>query len=123
MEPNNFPLKLIPLLPLLGAAINLLLGKRLGKAAGLVGCMTVILAAVFGWYGFFLLRGMGPEEVIRGQFFDADWIRTVEPNGLTLSIKAGLVLDHLSAVMVLVITTIGSLIHIYSTAYMEHDEG
>ena len=120
---SDFPLVLIPLLPLAGAAINLLLGKRLGKASGTIGCTVVILAAFFGWWGAYDLWKAGEGAVFRDQFFAADWIHATELSGLVLSIKAGLMLDRLSAVMVLTITTIGSLIHIYSTAYMEHDEG
>src|SRR5205823_8523466 len=38
-------------------------------------------------------------------------------------LSAGLVMDRLSALMCLVVTLVGLLIHVYSTAYMEHDEG
>jgi NADH-quinone oxidoreductase subunit L len=51
-------------------------------------------------------------------FFDAPWIAAGDMN-----VAAGLMLDHLSAVMVLVVTGVGFLIHVYSSSYMEHDEG
>ena len=124
MDNSTFPLALIPLLPLTGAAVNLLLGKRLGKASGLVGVMSVALAAVFAWTAAIRLF-TGPEDlVLRDTLFHGDWIRASElvaEQGV--KIGAGLMLDHLSGLMILIITTIGTLIHIYSTAYMEHDEG
>ncbi|HZS38626.1 MAG TPA: NADH-quinone oxidoreductase subunit L, partial [Polyangia bacterium] len=52
------------------------------------------------------------------QFFEAPWIMAGD-----LKVPAGLMLDNLSAVMILVVTGIGFLIHVYSTAYIEHDEG
>jgi NADH-quinone oxidoreductase subunit L len=120
---SSFPLHLIPLLPLAGAAINLLLGKRLGKTvAGLIGCGAVAGAMILGWWAFWALHKAPDEAVIRGAFFDGDWIHATENVATqSLHIAAGLLLDHLSAVMVLVITTVGFLIHLYSTAYMEDD--
>src|SRR3954471_21240083 len=54
-------------------------------------------------------------RVIAVKFFD--WI----PVG-DLNVGAGLVLDQISAIMILVITGVGSLIHLFSIGYMSHDE-
>jgi NADH-quinone oxidoreductase subunit L len=116
----NFPLHLIPLLPLIGAAFALLVGKRLGKDATMLVCVGVV-------FGSFLLalravmmlhHDITPGGSLVDTFFDAPWIAAGD-----LNISAGLMLDRLSSVLVLVVTGIGFLIHVYSTAYMEHDEG
>ena len=122
---DNFPLHLIPLLPLVGAALNLAIGRRAGKEfATAVALASVAGACVLGWMGFFALLRGGEHGALTGTFFDGDWLSASEAvEGASLHIKAGLLMDHLSAVMVLVITTIGFLIHLYSTSYMEDDEG
>jgi NADH-quinone oxidoreductase subunit L len=116
----NFPLFLIPLLPLLGAAISLLFGKRLGKnAVTLIACGAVAASLLVAIRAVVLLATELPGGgVLVDSFFTQPWIKAGD-----LTVTASLVLDHLSAVMVLIITGIGFLIHVYSTAYMEHDEG
>src|ERR1044072_3441042 len=109
-------LLLIPLLPFLGFLVNASLGRRLSKAvsgalacAAMAGSFAVSVAAVWG------LVGMEPEaRAIVQQLFT--WITSGDFNA-----AFALRLDPLSAVMILVVTGIGSLIHVYSTAYM-HDE-
>jgi NADH-quinone oxidoreductase subunit L len=106
---------LIPALPLLGAAVNLLIGRRLGRWAGilatlLVGASFVVSVAVVG-----SLLGLGAEERLQVQHL-FEWIRVG-----SLSVGADLRLDALSAVMILVVTGIGSLIHLYAIGYMRDD--
>jgi NADH-quinone oxidoreductase subunit L len=121
---TSYPLSLIPLLPLLGAAINLLFGKRLGKnAVSLIGCGAVFAAALVATKAVWLLgTDVIPGGALTDRFFSADWILATG-DGQDLRVAAGLMLDRLSAVMVLVVTWIALLIHIYSSGYMEHDEG
>ncbi len=115
-----FPLFLIPLLPLLGAAFSLLVGKRAGKsvvtlvACGAVGAAFLVAANAV----YTMATQLPPGGSLTDRFFDAPFIKAGD-----LTLSAGLLLDHLSAVLVLIITFVGLLIHIYSTAYMEHDEG
>ena len=106
-------LALIPLLPLAGFVFNAFFGRRLPKSisggvacAALVAAFGVSLAAVYSM----LQAGTG---VLQTSY---SWISSGD-----LHVGASLYLDRLSSVMVLVITGIGSLIHIYSTAYM-HEE-
>jgi len=106
-------LALIPLLPLAGFVVNAFLGRRLPKSisggiacAAMVAAFGVSLAAVFSM----LQAGTG---VLQTSY---SWIASGD-----LHVGASLYLDRLSSVMILVITGIGSLIHIYSTAYM-HEE-
>jgi NADH-quinone oxidoreductase subunit L len=113
----DFPLYLIPLLPLLGAAISLLIGRRAGKNfTTLVACGSVAAALIVTIKGVLTLRELSPTAQLTSTFFSAPWLKAGD-----LNISASLVMDHLSAVMCLVVTGIGFLIHVYSTAYMEHD--
>src|SRR5262249_9790543 len=109
-------LLLIPLLPFLGFLVNAALGRRLSKAAAgavacgaMLGSFLVALAAV--------LRLVAREPESRAIAADVyTWIASgdfVAPFALRL--------DPLSAVMILVVTGIGLLIHVYSTAYMDEE--
>ncbi len=115
----TFPLYLIPLLPLVGALFNLLFGKRVGKnVVTLVAVGAVAGSMLLTWKAVALLHAALPSGgKLVDTFFDAPWIKSGDIN-----IAAGLVLDNLSAVLCLIVTGIGLLIHIYSTAYMEHEE-
>src|SRR5882672_931627 len=115
-------IRLIVLLPLLGAAINFLAGAWLQKTFGkraisLVGCGVVVLAFVLALRGFFAMLGLPPEN----RFMLDDLWRWFDVGGLNLDIAFWL--DPLSMVMTLIITGIGGLIHIYSTGYMHDDDG
>ena len=110
-------LSLIPLLPFTGFLINATLGRRLTKGvSGAVACL-----AMLGAFGVSVVSAMrllalepGPGRVIDEHLYT--WIAAG-------SFHADLAfrLDPLSMLMILVVTGIGSLIHIYSTAYM-HEE-
>ena len=108
---------LVPLLPLLGFTALLMMGRRLGEpAAGWLATIAMagsFAAAVVTWIG---LVGLDEEErVITKIFFE--WV----PVG-DLQVDAGLLVDPLSVAMVLFITGIGTLIHLYSIGYMHGDE-
>src|SRR5579864_7816605 len=115
----GFPLHLIPLLPLLGAAFALLVGKRAGKElTQLIACGAVLVAGLISIKAVWTLHVTYPHGgALYDHFFEAPWIQAGD-----LKVAAGLMLDHLSSVMILIVTGIGFLIHVYSTAYMEHDE-
>jgi len=115
----EFPLHLIPLLPFIGAAIALLIGRRLGNnIITLLCCGTVAGSFLVTVKGFIELEhDLPPTASLIGRFFDAPWMKAGD-----LNIGAGLAMDHLAAILCLVVTGIGLLIHIYSTAYMEQDE-
>jgi NADH-quinone oxidoreductase subunit L len=109
-------LALIPLFPLLGFLVNATMGRRLPKSvsgglASLAMLASFAVSAMLVWQ----LIGMNAEaRAIEQTLFT--WIASDD-----LNVDLAFRLDPLSAVMILVITGIGSLIHIYSTAYM-HDE-
>ncbi len=109
-------LLLIPLLPFLGFLVNASVGRRVSKAAaGGVACGAMLGSFVVALAAVMRLVSLEPESrAIANQMFT--WITSGDfTAGFTLR------LDPLSAVMILVVTGIGSLIHIYSTAYM-HEE-
>jgi len=115
---------LIPLLPGIGAAVNGLIGVRYfsRQVAGLVACATMIAAMVLSLVAFWQLLQLAPAE----RAFDvtvAQWL-TAMPLQLrdgtigAFSVPWGFRLDPLSGMMILIVTGIGTLIHVYSTAYM-----
>jgi NADH-quinone oxidoreductase subunit L len=107
-------LLLIPLLPFVGFLINAGLGRRLPKpVSGGVACLAII--------GSFVISVLSVMSVASGSagFAEAtafDWMSSGD-----VQVPLKFRLDHLSSLMILVITGIGSLIHIYSTGYM-HEE-
>ena len=109
-------LALIPLFPFLGFLVNATMGRRLPKAvSGGLASLAMIGSFLVAAMSVYQLTGMAPAE------------RAIEQTVYTWMTSGDFTLDltfrvdPLSAVMILVITGIGSLIHIYSTAYM-HDE-
>ena len=106
-------LLLIPLFPFLGFLINACIGKRLSKSAsGLVAVAVMVASFAVSVTSVIQLAGL-PEEsrAIVNRIFT--WITAG-----TFTADFTLRLDPLSALMILVITGIGSLIHIYSTSYL-----
>jgi NADH-quinone oxidoreductase subunit L len=102
-------------LPLLGAAILLLGGRRTDRWGHLLGTATVVVAFVLALLYTFQLAGLDEARVAVDLF---TFIGVGE-----LDVQAGLLYDPLSAAFVLLITGVGSLIHIYSIGYMAHDPG
>jgi NADH-quinone oxidoreductase subunit L len=109
-------LALIPLLPFGGFLVNAFLGKRLPKSvSGGLATAVMALSFVISVMQVMTLAGMPPESRQINQLL-FNWI-SVGDFTLDLALR----LDALSAVMILVVTGIGSLIHLYSTSYM-HEE-
>ncbi len=105
---------LIPLFPLLGFLVNGLLGKFLPKAsAGWIGS-GVVLASFLCVLCIF--NAVSAQDVIRIDVFD--WIVF---SGIDISF--GFSIDPLTVIMMLVVTGVGFLIHLYSIGYMHDDDG
>jgi len=102
-------------LPLFGAAVLLLGGRRTDRVGHLVGAgmswASFVVAAVLF---FALLTKPGEERGISQHLFS--WVTAG-----SFRLDAGLLLDPLSLAFTLLVTFVGSLIHVYSIAYMEHD--
>jgi NADH-quinone oxidoreductase subunit L len=119
---------LIPALPLAGFLITAVVGRRLGKRAHLVPVGAVILswlvamlvvAHVLGWFA-----GSGGEESRTLSITLWQWIPAPGVGGAPdFNVTAGFTVDQLSAVLLIVVTTIGMLVHVYSIGYMAHDPG
>ncbi len=101
--------------PLAGAAILLFGGKRTNRWGHYVGTLAVVASAAYAVILLLALMGRSPEERTVVQHI-ADWIFI---NKFSASIA--LQLDQLSMVFVLLITIVGSLIHVYSIGYMKDD--
>jgi len=115
MKPN-LQLWLIPLLPLAGAALNGMLGRHFPKK--LVAAIGVAFpGAAFAWALVVAARFAGLKDVPHIEVL-APWIRSG-----SFQANFGFYLDQLSLVMLLVVTGVGFLIHVYSVAYMEHEGG
>lgn len=107
---------LVPLFPLLGFLINGLGRNTLPKAAvGFVGCLTVLASFAVSLGIFFELNSAETKSFIVPIF---DWI-----SAGNVKIPFSFLVDPLSALMLLIVTGIGFLIHVYSTGYMHHDAG
>src|SRR5438105_11317448 len=106
---------LIPVLPLAGFAINGIFGRRFSRSAvNIVAIGSVVLS--FLWV-LRVIASMGDLDApILEHYFT--WIQSG-----TLNIGCDLAADRLTIVMLLVVTGIGSLIHVYSIGYMAHEGG
>ncbi|MFI9382721.1 NADH-quinone oxidoreductase subunit L [Kutzneria sp. NPDC052558] len=104
-------------LPLIGAIVLLLAGKAANKWGHLLGCATVIASFVYGLILFFDSLGTAAADRVT-ELHIFSWIPVQ-----ALQVDFGLRLDPLSITFVLLITGVGSLIHIYSIGYMSHDDG
>jgi NADH-quinone oxidoreductase subunit L len=118
-------LGLVLLLPLVGALANGLFGKRLGKD----GVRAMALASVGGSFvlsvvAFLLVRATPAEgdEPVRLVWHAWEWFRLTSARR-DLVVELAFSVDALGAVMTLVVTGIGWLIHLYSTEYMKDDAG
>ncbi|MFC9927026.1 NADH-quinone oxidoreductase subunit L [Streptomyces sp. NPDC127190] len=102
--------------PLLGAAVLLVGGRRLDRVGHWVGTLLSAASFVFGLVLFADLLGRNAEHrtLVKHLF---SWVPVAG-----FQADATLRLDQLSMTFVLLITGVGSLIHLYSVGYMEHDE-
>ncbi|WP_224243311.1 NADH-quinone oxidoreductase subunit L [Hyalangium gracile] len=121
-------------LPLLGAFVCGVFGRMLGRAnVHLVACAAVagsfVLSVMAFWATSATDASNAPLAIIQNTFGGAQ-SRYVLWNDLgtwfsagDFRVNFGLLVDHLSGTLLLVITGVGFLIHLYSTSYMEHDDG
>ncbi|MFH9087468.1 NADH-quinone oxidoreductase subunit L [Streptomyces sp. NPDC017673] len=102
--------------PLLGAAVLLVGGRRLDRVGHWIGTLLSAASFVFGLVLFADLLGRGAEQRTLTQHLFS-WVPVA---GFQADVTFRL--DQLSMTFVLLITGVGSLIHLYSVGYMEHDE-
>lgn len=110
----NSLIPLIPFLPLIGFAINGLFGRRLSKTAvGVIGSGTLFISFILSVLCFNQVAASGPIQVTLYNFFTVG----------NLSADFGFLVDQLSVWMMLIVTGVGFLIHVYSIGYMQDDDG
>ena len=112
--PSSY-LWLIPLLPFTGFLINGTVGRKLPRTlvTAIALLFTAIPAALVAWIWTGVLAGAEPMSAV-----SAPWISI---SGFTVNFA--FTVDHLTAIMLGVVTGVGFLIHLYSAGYMAHEEG
>ncbi|HEX5751847.1 MAG TPA: NADH-quinone oxidoreductase subunit L [Archangium sp.] len=123
---------LIIALPLLGAFICGVFGRMLGRAnVYLVACATVAGSFLLSLSAFLSVSPLEASQAVTMEnAFSSGTIRYAFGHDFgtwfsagTFRVNFGLLVDHLSGTLLLVITGVGFLIHLYSTSYMSHDDG
>ncbi len=115
---------LIPTLPLAGFAFTALFGRRIQARLGRTAVsllpvgLVVISWAIAMYVAYAVLTGAGPFGETGYAFTLWEWI----PAG-AFTVQAGFYVDALTACLLIVVTTIGMLVHVYSIGYMGHDPG
>ncbi|MGE5414475.1 MAG: NADH-quinone oxidoreductase subunit L, partial [Syntrophomonadaceae bacterium] len=109
----------IVLFPLVGALVNGLFGRRIGKG-------NVTLIAIGAMVGALAISTVAFFWALDGavlHFRGDTWFRVVGNDGRAIvSIPWGLIVDRLSGTMIMVVTGVGTLIYIYSVSYMSHED-
>jgi len=127
-SPNDYVLIAVILgMPLLGAFVNGIWGNRLGKRAvrlmalGAVG--VSFIASVTAFFSLAQLSEQDKGAPVKLVWTAWEWMHTTAGyDGSTVAIEAKFSIDQLSGVMMLVVTGVGFLIHLYATSYMDTDK-
>ena len=119
---------LIPFFPLVGAAVMFFVGRRLSKEAVNLFCVGSVFLSFLHALGAalkLLTLPPGQQRIIQQILFE--WITPgampTSTGLVNFDVDWGYLLDPLSCVMVIVVTFIGFLIHVYSIGYMTHEGG
>src|SRR3989442_2261748 len=119
---------LIPLFPAAGFVINGLFGKRMSRTiVGVIACGLVFISFIFSAGAVFQLLQLDPAQrshtVKLYEWINAGPAHTSEGPVARFQVDWGFLLDPLSSAMILVVTGVGFLIHVYSTGYMHEEDG
>jgi NADH-quinone oxidoreductase subunit L len=119
---------IIPLFPAAGFVINGLFGKRMPKSVvGVIACTAVLLSFIVAAGAVFQLAQLDEHHrshtVKLYEWIDAGPAKVRSGEAARFTVDWAYLLDPLSSVMVLVVTGIGFLIHVYSTGYMHEEDG
>ncbi len=121
MQPGNY-IALIPLLPLAGFLLLGLLGKKLpGNSAGAIGTLILLIAtglAIYTAYGYFF--DYGKVEGVYQKLVPVHYTWLEFSKGV--SIDMGIFLDPISVMMIVVVTFVSLMVHIYSLGYMKGEK-
>lgn len=105
---------LIPLLPLIAFTINIIFGRRIIKDKAHLVAIPAVAAS-------FLISIMALIDVINGKTYNFDIYSWISSGDFKVSV--GFLIDQLTAIMLIVVTSISLLVHIYSIGYMHGDSG
>ncbi len=114
MIENKFALLAIPLLPLLGAVLAGFLGRTLGRA-------FAHSVTIFGVTAAFILSVFVFQDVQAGKTFNGAIYTWLVTEGINLQV--GFLIDSLTVTMMLVVTFVSLMVHIYTIGYMAEDDG
>jgi formate hydrogenlyase subunit 3/multisubunit Na+/H+ antiporter MnhD subunit len=115
---------LLVILPIGGFALTALIGRRLGKGAHWIPVLVIFGAWVIAMaLAYQVLSGAAPllagSEEVHG--YALHWFTWIPADQFVVDV--GFLVDPLTACLLIVVTTIGLLVHIYSVGYMAHDPG
>ncbi len=120
--PNAIYIALIPLLPLAGFVLLGLFGRKYFKnASGIIGTLFLLIAAILALYiayGYFFEYGKVDGVYRKLIPFQYNWLE-FSPG---VSIDMGVILDPISVMMLVVVTFVSLMVHIYSLGYMKGEE-
>ncbi|MFL5679019.1 MAG: NADH-quinone oxidoreductase subunit L, partial [Chloroflexota bacterium] len=115
----DYLIPLIAILPLIGFVVTAVIGRRLDKEAHWIPVAMVVASwAISMLVAYSALTGAAPFGHEGHDVKLYQWI----PAG-SFVVNAGFFVDNLTACLLIVVTTIGMLVHIYSIGYMAHDSG
>ncbi len=106
-------LLIIPFLPLFSFVFTFLFGKRLGVQSHWLPIISVVISFCGAFYAFL--------QVKSGHHVNQDLYTWISSG--TMSVSVGFLLDELTSVMLIVVTSISALVHIYSVGYMKGEDG
>ena len=105
---------LVPLAPLIGAVVTGLFGRKLGRGAS---HWITILGVAIAFFASVLIF----QDVSRGHYFNGavyTWLTTGD-----IRFEVGFLIDRLTVLMMLVVTFVSLMVHIYTIGYMHDDDG
>ena len=114
MIENKLALLAIPLLPLIGSLLAGFLGRTFGRA-------FAHSVTIFGVLAAFVLSGFVFQDVLTGKTFNGPIYTWLVSEGIRFEV--GFLIDSLSATMMLVVTFVSLMVHVYTIGYMAEDDG
>ncbi len=121
MIENKLALLSIPLLPLAGAILAGFIAPILGKSEGKPGRAFAHSVTILGVLGAFIVSCLVFQDVLAGKTFNGSVYTWMVSGGIKLEV--GFLVDSLTAMMMLVVTFVSLMVHIYTIGYMAEDEG
>ncbi|HNP49461.1 MAG TPA: NADH-quinone oxidoreductase subunit L, partial [Bacteroidia bacterium] len=119
---NSTLLLLIPLLPLFSFLVLGMFGRKyIGSFSGIIGTLSLAVSAgisLLTAYNYFFGFGKSGDAYTTVIPFQISWLKLSE----TLSINMGILLDPISVMMIVVVTFVSLMVHIFSLGYMKGEE-